>query len=185
LFEYGIGGKWVELLKQVSPTVTRVAVLRDAATTTGVGQFASIQTAASSLGVELSPIDVQDATEIERSLGAFRSGATAGLIITSSPNAIIHRELITRLAARHQLPAVYPFRLFAVGGGLLSYGPDLLDPHRRAAEYVDRILKGEKPAALPVQAPTKLEFVINLKTAKALGITMPLSLLASANEVIE
>ena len=184
LFEYGISGKWLELLKEIAPNVKRIAVLRDAATTTGVGQFAAIQTVTTS-GTELRPIDVQDAGEIERSLSTFASGTNGGLIVTSSANAIIHRDLIIKLATQHRLPTIYPYRFFASGGGLLSYGPDLLDPHRRAASYVDRILKGEKPADLPVQAPTKFELIINLKTAKALGITVPPTLLARADEVIE
>ena len=170
---------------QLAPAMTRVAVLRDTSTTTGVGQFAAIQAVASSFAVELSPLDVQDASEIERSIGAFAGSAQGGLIVTSSPNAIINRELIIALAARHRLPAVYPFRLFVTAGGLVSYGPDLLDPHRRTAGYVDRILKGEKLAELPVQTPTKYETLINLKTATALGLTVPPGLLATADEVIE
>ena len=185
LFEYGISGKWLELLKQLAPAMTRVAVLRDTSTTTGVGQFAAIQAVASSFAVELRPLDVQDAGEIERSIGAFAGSAHGGLIVTSSPNAIINRDLIIALAARHRLPAVYPFRLFVTAGGLVSYGPDLLDPHRRTAGYVDRILKGEKLAELPVQTPTKYETLINLKTATALGLTVPPGLLATADEVIE
>ena len=185
LFEYGISGKWLELLNQLAPATRRVVVLRDTSTTTGVGQFAAIQAVASSFSVELRPLDVQDASEIGRAIGAFAGTPQGGLIVTSSPNAIINRDLLVTLAARHRLPAVYPFRLFATAGGLLSYGPDLLDPHRRSAEYVDRILKGEKPTDLPVQAPTKYELVINLKTAKALGLSVPPSLLASADEVIE
>src|SRR5262245_16704776 len=150
LFEYGIGGKWLELLIQLAPAMKRVAVLRETTTTTGVGQFAAIQAVASSFAVELRPLDVQDADEIGRALDAFAGTPKSGPIVTSSPNAIINRELLVTSAARHRLPAVYPFRLFATAGGLLSYGPDLLDPHRRSAEYVDRILKGEKPADLPV-----------------------------------
>jgi len=185
LFEYGISGKWLELLKEVAPSVKRIAVLRDAATTTGVGQFAAIQTAGSSSGTELRPVDVRDATEIERAFNAFASGSNGGVIVTSSPNAIINRDLIIRLAAQHRLPTIYPFSFFTSGGGLLSYGPDLLDPHRRAAGYVDRILKGEKAANLPVQAPTKYALAVNLKTARALGLTVPATLLARADEVIE
>ena len=185
LFEYGISGKWLELLKEVAPSVQRIAVLRHAATTTGVGQFAAIQTAASASGIELRPIDVQDAGEIERGLDTFASGSNGGVIVTSSPNAIINRDLIIRLASQHGLPTIYPFGFFTSGGGLLSYGPDLLDPHRRAASYVSRILKGEKAADLPVQAPTKYELAINLKTARALGLTVPATLLARADEVIE
>ena len=185
LFEFEISGKWLEFLKQMAPAVARVAVLRDSASTRGVGQFAAIQAAASSFAVELRPIDVQDANEINRAIGAFAESAKGGLIATSSPAALIHRNLIITLAARHQLPAIYPFRQFVTGGGLMSYGPDLIDPHRRAASYVDRILKGEKPADLPVQAPVKYEIVINLKTAKALGLDVPPTLLARADEVIE
>ena len=170
LFEFGISGKWLELLKQIAPSVTRVAVLRDSASTRGVGQFAAIQANASSFGVELLPLDAQEGSDIDRAIGAFAGRAGSGLIVTSSPTALINRDLIIKLTAQHRLPAIYPFRNFATGGGLTSYGPDLIDPHRRAAGYVDRILKGEKPADLPVQAPTKYELVINLKTAKALGL---------------
>ena len=170
LFEYGISGKWLELLKEIAPRVTRAAVLRDPAIPQGIGQLGAIQSVAPSFGVELSPVDVRDAGEIERAVTAFARGSNGGLIVTASGLAIVHRELIITLAARHKLPAVYSSRFFVTGGGLISYGPDSIDPHRRAAGYVDRILKGEKPADLPVQAPTKYELVINLKTAKALGL---------------
>jgi len=182
-FEYGISAKWLELLKQIAPNVTRVAVLRDAATSSGIGQFAVIQGAAPSFGVELRPIDVGDASEIERALTTFARSSNGGLIVTSSPSTAAHRVLIAALAARHRLPAVY--RYFATSGGLMSYGPDTTDPFRRAADYINRILKGEKPADLPVQAPTKYELVVNLKTAKALGLEIPPTVLARADEVIE
>ena len=184
-FEYGISGKWLELLKQVAPAVTRVAVVRDPAAAAGIGQLAAIQSVAPSFGVELIPVGVHDAEEIERSLSAFARGPNAGLIVASGATTAIHRELIMTLAARHRLPATYPFRYYAAGGGLISYGPDTIDPYRRAAGYVDRILKGEKPADLPVQAPTKYELVINLKTAKTLRLEIPASVLARADEVIE
>jgi putative ABC transport system substrate-binding protein len=185
LFEYGLSGKWPELLKQIAPSVTRAAVLRDATLTTSVGQFAVIQAVAPSLGVEVSPVGVGDAGEIERTVTAFVRGSNDGLIVTGGPLTVVHRDLIVTLAARHRLPAVYPFRYFTTSGGLISYGPDSIDPYRRAAGYVDRILKGEKPADLPVQAPTKYELVINLKTAKALGLIVPDTVLARADEVIE
>ena len=185
IFEFGISGKWLELLKQIAPSLTRIAVLRDSASTRGVGQFAAIQANASSFGVELLPLDAKEGSEIDRDIGAFAGRAGGGLIVTSSPTALINRDLIIKLTAQHRLPAIYPFRQFVTGGGLTSYGPDLVDPHRRAAGYVDRILKGEKPADLPVQAPTKYELLINLKTAKTLGITIPPTLLATADEVIE
>ena len=170
-FEYGLSAKWLDLLKQIAPGVTRVAVLRDSATTAGIGQFAVIQYVASSVGVEVSPINVRDATEIERGVEAFaRSSNGGGLIVTAGGLAAFHRELITTLAAKYKLPAVYNNRTFVTAGGLISYGADLVDQYRRAAGYVDRILKGEKPADLPVQAPTKYELAINLKTAKALGL---------------
>ena len=184
-FEYSIGGKWLELLKQIAPGVTRVAVLRYAATPSGVGQFGIIQSVAPSLRVEVTPVNMRDAPEIERAVAAFARAPNGGLIVTASPLAQRHRDLIVTLAARHKLPAVYFDRVFAAAGGLISYGPDYIDQYRRAAGYVDRILKGEKPADLPVQAPTKYELVINLKTAKALGLTVPPTLLASADEVIE
>ena len=185
LFEYGLSAKWLELLKEIAPGVTRAAVLRDPAITAGIGQFAVIQSVAPSVGVEVSPINVRDAGEIERAVTAFARSANGGLIVTASALAIVHRDLIIALAARHKLPAVYFERFFVTGGGLISYGPDFVDQFRRAAGYVDRILKGEKPADLPVQAPTKYELVINLKTAKALGLDVPPTLLARADEVIE
>jgi putative ABC transport system substrate-binding protein len=185
MFEYGMSGKWLELLKQIAPGVTRAAVLRDPAIASGIGQFGAIQAVAPSLRVELSPVDVRDAPEIERAVTAFAGIENGGLVVTASPSGTVHRELIIALAARHKLPAVYWQRFYRASGGLMSYGPDLLDQYRRAAGYVDRILKGEKPADLPVQAPTKYELVINLKTAKALGLTVPATLLARADEVIE
>jgi putative ABC transport system substrate-binding protein len=184
-FEYSLGGKWLELLKQIAPGVTRAAVLRDPATTAGIGQFGAIQAVAPSVGVDVSPVNVRDAGEIERAFAAFAGSPNVGLIMTASALATSHRDLIITLAARHKLPAVYWQRRFASNGGLASYGPDLQELFRLAAGYVDRILKGEKPADLPVQTPTKYELVINMKTAKALGITVPPSLLARADEVIE
>jgi ABC-type uncharacterized transport system substrate-binding protein len=184
-FEYGTSGKWLELLKEIAPHVTRAVVLRDPALGLGTGQLAAIQAVAPPLGVELTPIGVRDAAEIERGITAFARSPNGGMIVTASTPALIHRELITKLAARHRLPAVYSFRYFVTVGGLISYGLDSVDPFRRAASYVDRILKGEKPADLPVQAPTKYELVINLKTAKNLGIEIPATLLARADEVIE
>ena len=185
LFEYSTSGKWLELLKQIAPGVTRVAVLRDPTAATGLGQFAAIQSVAQSLGVELTPVGLRNADEIERSLAAFGSGSNGGLIVTSGAYAILHRDLIIKLAARHRLPAVYSYRFFVTGGGLISYGTDTIDPFRHAAGYVDRILKGAKPGDLPVEQPTKFDLVINLKTAKALGLAVPPSLLAIADEVIE
>ena len=185
LFEYGMSGKWLELLKEIAPGVIRVAVLRDPSTTAGVGQFAAIQSVAPLLGVELRPVDVSDAGEIERGVTTFARGSNGGLIVASSPSAAVHRDLIIGLAAWHRLPAVYSFRYYVISGGLVAYGPDPNDPFRSAASYVDRILKGEKPADLPVQAPTKYELVINLKTAKTLGLDVPPMLLARADEVIE
>jgi putative ABC transport system substrate-binding protein len=184
-FEYSLSGKWLELLKQIAPSVTRVAVLRDPAITAGIGQFGAIQTAAPSLGVEVSPVNVRDAGEIERAVTAFARSSNGGLILTGSPAATLHRDLIVTLAARHKLPAVYYERNFVAAGGLISYGPDYVDQYRRAAGYVDRILKGEKPADLPVQAPTRYPMVLNLKTAKALGLDVPAMVLARADEVIE
>jgi putative tryptophan/tyrosine transport system substrate-binding protein len=184
-FEYSLSAKWLELLKQIAPGVTRAAVLRDAALTSGTGQFAVIQSVASSVGVEVSPVNVHDTGEIERAVAAFARSPNGGLVVTSSALVVRHRELIIGLAAKHKLPAVYYRRLFVDDGGLLSYGYDLLDQFRRAAGYVDRILRGDKPADLPVQAPTKYELVINLKTAKALGFTIPPTVLARADEVIE
>ena len=185
IFEYGISGKWLELLKEIAPHVTRAAVIRDPAIAAGLGLWGAIQSVAPSLGVELRPLGVRDAGEIERVVTAFARSSNGGLIVTGSTLATVHRELITTLAARYRLPAVYPQRSFVTVGGLISYGPDSIDPYRQAAGYVDRILKGEKPAELPVQAPTKYELVINLKTAKALGLEIPPTLLARANEVIE
>jgi len=184
-FEYGISAKWLELLKEIAPRVTRAAVIRDAAIASGTGQWGAIQTAAPSFGVEVSPLNLRDAGEIERDVAAFARSSNAGLIVTASTLAVVHRDLIVTLAARHKLHAVYPSRFFVAAGGLISYGPDSIDPHRRAAGYVDRILKGEKPADLPVQAPTKYELAINLKTARALGLDVPTPLLARADEVIE
>jgi putative ABC transport system substrate-binding protein len=186
LFEYSLSGKWLGLFKEIAPNLTRIAIVRDPATSAGIGQFAVIQAMAPpSFGVELSLIDVRDPGEIERDVAAFARESNGGLIVTASSGAVVHRELIIMLAARHRLPAVYPFRYFVTSGGLISYGPDTIDQFRQAAGYVDRILKGEKAADLPVQAPTKYELAINLKTAKALGLTVPPSLLARTDEVIE
>jgi ABC-type uncharacterized transport system substrate-binding protein len=185
LYEYNMSAKWLELLKEIAPGVKRVAVIREAGTAAGTGQFAGIQAGAPGLRLELSPIGVRDVGEMERAVTAFARSANGGLIVTGSAQAAVHRDLIVTLAARHKLPAVYVARFFATAGGLISYGPDFLDEHRRAAGYVDRILRGENPADLPVQAPTKYETVINLKTAKALGLTVPDELLARADEVIE
>ena len=188
-FEYGLSGKWLELLREVAPQVARVGVIRDVSGSgggpVGIGQWAVIQAFASPLGVELSPIGVSVAGDAERLLSAFAREPNGGLIVAVGTPGTVHRELITALAARHRLPAVYPYRYNVVAGGLVSYGPNLIEPYRRAAGYVDRILKGEKPADLPVQAPTKYELVINLKTAKALGLDVPPTLLARADEVIE
>jgi putative ABC transport system substrate-binding protein len=184
-FDYGIGAKWVELLKEIAPRVTRAAVLRDPAIAGGIGVWGAIQTAAPSLALEVSPVNMRDAGEIERALTAFARSPNGGLIVTGSPLAFVHRDLIVSLAARHKLPAVYLERYLVTAGGLISYGPDFLDQYRRAAGYVDRILKGEKAADLPVQTPTKYELVINLKTAKAIGLDIPTSVLARADEVIE
>jgi putative ABC transport system substrate-binding protein len=184
-FEYSLAAKWVELLREIAPNVTRVGVLRDANLTHGIGQFAVIQSSVPSQGVEVTPINLRDTAEIERDIAALARTANGGLILTASPSAPVHRDLIIALAARHKLPAVYIERLFPAAGGLVSYGPDFVDQYRRAAGYVDRILKGEKPADLPVQAPTRYELVINLKTANALGLTVPPTLLARADEVIE
>jgi putative tryptophan/tyrosine transport system substrate-binding protein len=185
LFEYGISVKWLELLKEIAPRLTRAAVLRDPAVPHGLGQLGAVQAVAPSFGVELSLVDARDVPEIERTVTAFARQANSGLIVLASGSAAVHRDLIITLAARRKLPAVYFARYFVNGGGLISYGPDPIDPHRRAATYVDRILKGEKPADLPVQTPTKYELAINLKTAKALGLTVPPMLLARADEVIE
>ena len=184
-YEYGLSGKWLEVLKEIAPGVTRAAVIRDPALASGPGQFAAIQSIAPSLGVEVSPVNVRDAGEIERAITAFAHSPNGGLIVTGSALVGLHRHLIIALAARHKLPAVYVERTYVAAGGLVSYGSDFLDQYRRAAGYVDRILKGEKPADLPVQAPTKYELVINLKTAKALGLEVPPTLLARADEVIE
>ena len=183
--EYSIGGKRLELLKQIVPDVVRVAVLRNATQGSGTSEFAAIQAVAPSLRVEVNPINTRDASEIERAVAAFAQPSNGGLIVTAGASATLHRELIITLAARHKLPAIYYERFFIAAGGLVSYGPDYVDQYRRAADYVDRILKGEKPADLPVQAPTKYDLVINLKTAKALGLEIPPSLLARADEVIE
>ena len=184
-FDYGLSGKWLELLKEIAPGVTRAAVLRDPTVGSGPGQYAIIQAVAPSLGVELHPIDIRDATEIERAVTAFAHVPNGGLVVAGAPSTSAHRQLIIGLAARHQLPAVYSLPYLTRSGGLIAYGPDIVDSYRRAASYVDRILKGEKPADLPVQAPTKYELTINLKTAKALGLSVPQSLLARADEVIE
>jgi len=185
LFEYDLCAKWLELLKEIMPGVTRAAVLRDPNSITGIGQFAVIQSVARSTGVDVSPLNLREAGEIEPALTAFASSSNGGLIVVASPLATVQRNLIVELAARHRLPAVYFERLFVASGGLISYGADFEDQYRRAAGYADRILKGEKPADMPVQAPTKLELVINLKTAKALGLTIPPAVLARANELIE
>ena len=184
-FEYSLTGKWPELLKQIAPGVTRAAVLWDPTIPAGIGQFAVIQSVAPSIGIEVTPVNMRDATEIERAVAAFAREPNGGLIVTASSLAQAQRDLIVTLAAWHKLPAVYFQRIFVTGGGLISYGADAVDQYRRAAGYVDRILKGEKPADLPVQAPTKYELVINLKIAKTLGLTVPPSLLARADEVIE
>ena len=184
-YEYGLSGKWLELLTQIAPSVTRAAVIRDPAVSAGTGQWGAIQAVAPSVRVLVSPVNVRDAGEIERDVAAFAHGSNSGLIVTASALATVHRNPIITLAARYKLPAVYPDRIFVTGGGLISYGPDLIDNYRRAAGYVDRILKGEKPANLPVQNPIKYELVINLKTAKTLGLTIPPTLLTRADEVIE
>jgi putative ABC transport system substrate-binding protein len=181
----GTGGKWLELLKEILPNLTRVAVLRDAATTAGIGQFAAIQAMAPTFGVDLHPVGLSDAAEIERSLDAFAGQPNSGLIVTESGPSIVHREQIIALAARYRLPAIYSVRIFVTEGGLISYGHDSIEPYRGAAGYIDRILKGAKPTDLPVQAPTKYQLVINLKTAKTLGLTIPQSLLATADTVIQ
>jgi putative ABC transport system substrate-binding protein len=184
-FEFSMGGKWLEVLKQIAPGVARAAVLRDIVEGSGTSQFAAIQAVAPTLRVDISPVNMHDAVEIERAVGAFARSGNGGLVVTASAASQRHRNLIITLAARDKLPAVYFERAFVAAGGLVSYGPDYIDQYRRAASYVDRILKGEKPADLPVQAPTKYELVINLKTAKALGLTVPPALLARADEVIE
>ncbi len=185
LFEYSLSGKWLELLKQIAPGLTRVAVLRDPAISAGIGQFGAIQAVAPSLRVEVNPVNLRDAGEIERAVAAFARSPNGGLIVTGSAWANLHRDLIITLAARHELPAVYSERNFVAAGGLISYGPNYLDQFRKAAGYVDRIVKGEKPADLPVQAPTRYDTVLNLKTAKALGLDIPATVLARADEVIE
>jgi len=185
IFEYSMGGKWLELLKETAPGVMRVAVLRDPAVASGIGQFGAIQIVAPSLGVQVSPVDLRDAADIERGVTVFARSANGGLIVPGAALGLVHRQLIADLAARHRLPAVYSSRAYVTAGGLISYAPDLVDQYRRAAGYVDRILKGEKPADLPVQAPTKYELVVNLKTAKALGLDLPATVLARADEVIE
>jgi putative ABC transport system substrate-binding protein len=184
-FEYDLSAKWLELLKEIAPSVTRAAVLRDPTGVTGIGQFAVIQSVARSVGVEVTPLNLRDAGETERAVTAFARSSNRGLVVAASALASVQRDLIIELAARHRLPAVYFERHFIAGGGLISYGADFVDLHRRAAGYVDRILKGEKPADLPVQAPTKYELAINLKTAKALGIDIPPTLLARADEVMD
>jgi putative ABC transport system substrate-binding protein len=184
-FEFSMGGKFLGVLKEIAPRVTRIAVLRDPADFAGIGQWAAIQTAAASLGAEVASVGMHEADEIEHGITAFANGPNRGLIVTGSALAAVHRELIITLAARHRLPTIYPFRYFVSSGGLISYGPDTIDQFRGAAGYVDRILKGEKPADLPVQNPTKFEMAINLKTAKALGLDVPATVLARADEVIE
>jgi putative ABC transport system substrate-binding protein len=184
-YEFSLSGKWLELLREIAPGVTRAAVLRDATQGGGTGMFAAIQAVAPSLRVEVNPVNVRDAGEIERAIAAFARSGNGGLIVSSGAGVQPHRDLIVTLAARHKLPAVYPERAYVAAGGLISYGADLIDQYSRAAGYVDRILKGEKPADLPVQAPTKYETVINLKTAKALDIDVPATVLARADEVIE
>jgi putative ABC transport system substrate-binding protein len=185
LFEYSMSGKWVELLKEMAPQVSRAAVLRDSAISSGAGQLAAIQAVAPSFGLEVIPVDVQDVGEIEHSIAVFSRQPNGSLIVTASTLALVHRGPIIALAAKHGLPAIYGDRTFVTVGGLLSYGPNRVDPYRRAAAYIDRILKGEKPADLPIQAPTKYELVINLKTTRTLGITVSPSLLARADEIIE
>jgi putative ABC transport system substrate-binding protein len=185
LFEYALAGKWVELLKQIAPTVTRVAVLRDAALSAGVGQFAVIQSVAPSIGVDVSAINMRDARQIEQDITRFASSPNGGLILTGSALAVVHQNLVVALAAQHKLPAVYYRRYFVTSGGLVSYGPDIDEQYRGAAGYVNRILKGEKPSDLPVQAPTKYELIVNLKTAKAISLDIPPSILSRADKVIE
>jgi len=185
MFEYNLSGKWLELLKEIAPSVTHAAVLRDPAITAGIGQFAVIQSVASSVGIEVSPIDLRDPAEIERAIASFAQSSNGGMVVTASAIAAAHSNLIITAAARYKLPAVYVQRYYAAAGGLISYGPDFTDQYRRAASYLDRILKGEKPADLPVQAPTKYELAINLKTAKGLGLEVPPTLIARADEVIE
>jgi putative ABC transport system substrate-binding protein len=183
-FEYAISGKWLELLKEIAPSITRAAVIRDAGRGPGIAQFAAVQGAAPALGIEVSPIDARDPSEMERSLAAFARSSNGGLIVTPGGTGF-QRDLIIALAARHRLAAVYPYRYYVASGGLVSYGPDPIDQYRRAAGYIDRVLKGEKPGDLPVQAPTKYELAVNLKTGKTLGLELPSTLLARADEVIE
>jgi putative ABC transport system substrate-binding protein len=185
VFDYGISAKWLELLKEIEPRLTRVALLRDAANPSGTGLFGALQSAAPSFGIDARPIGLRDADEIERGIGAFARGANGGLIVTPSSLAAVHRELIIALAAKHRLPAIYPFAFYVRGGGLAAYGPDPIDEYRQAAGYVDRILKGEKPAHLPVQNPVKFNFSINMKTAKALGLSVRPAIPLRADEVIE
>jgi putative ABC transport system substrate-binding protein len=185
IFEYSLSGKWLELLKEIAPRLMRAVVLRDSANPAGIAQFGAVQTVAQSLGVELRPVDTHDAGEIERAIASFARTGHGGLIVTPSASVSVHHDLIVMLAARYKLPAVYATRPIVVGGGLACYGPDIVDQFRQAAGYVDRILKGEKPGDLPVQAPTEYKLVINLKTAKAIGLTVPPTLLARADEVIE
>jgi putative ABC transport system substrate-binding protein len=184
-YEFSLAGKWLELLRQIAPNVTRALVFRDPSNPGGIGQFSAVQGAAQSRGMEVRPVGVRDAGEIERAVETFARSANGGLIVTGNAGASVHRELIIRLAVRHKLPAVYGDSYIVAEGGLVSYGPDRIDQYRKAANYVDRIIRGEKPADLPVQAPTKYELAINLKTAKALGLTVPQSLLSTADEVIE
>jgi putative ABC transport system substrate-binding protein len=184
-FEYGLSGKWLELLKQIAPGLTRAILLWDPTITSGIGQFAIIQSVATSAGIDLRPVNLRDAGEIERAITAFARAPNGGLVVTASPLSVVHRDLIIALAARHKLPAVYYERFYVAAGGLISYGANFIDQFRQTAGYVDRILKGEKPADLPVQAPTRYELVVNLKTAKALGLTIPQSVLARADDVIE
>jgi putative ABC transport system substrate-binding protein len=184
-FEYGMGGKWLELLLQIAPKIKRAGVLRDPSVGTGAMQFAAVQAVAPSLRVEVNPINVRDAADVERNIAAFAARGDGGLVTTANAATVRHRDPIIKLAAKHKLPAVYPERFFAEAGGLASYGPDQIDQFRLAAGYVDRILKGEKPADLPVQAPTKYELIVNLRTAKSMGLTVPPSLIARADEVIE
>jgi putative ABC transport system substrate-binding protein len=183
--DYSMGGKWLELLKQIAPGVTRVAVVRDAATPQGIGQFSAIYSLAPSLRLDVTPVNAREPGEIERIISTIAQTPNSGLLVTGSNFAVVHRKLIIKLANQFKLPAIYPLRLFAADGGLICYAAEAIEPHTRAAGYVDRILRGEKPADLPVQAPTKYELVINLKTAKALGLTIPPTLLARADEVIE
>jgi len=185
LYEYGISGKWLALLKEIAPNVTRAAIVRDPSNASGIGQLGAIQAVAPSLGIELTPLDVRDESELERAVTLFARKPNGGIIITASPTARVNRQKVIALVAQHRLPTVYPFRYFVTDGGLVCYGPNVIEQYRLAADYVSRILKGEKPAEMPVQAPTKYELLINLKTAKALGLTVPPTLLARADEVIE